>query len=45
MEFLTVDGLQRLLTAASGAGIMITEVQQKVIDMEEYYQKVFRRAL
>lgn len=45
VEFLTVDGLQRLLTAASGAGIMITEVQQKVIDMEEYYQKVFRRAL
>ena len=43
VEFLSMDGLQRLLSAAQDAGIRITDVQQRVIDMEEFYRQVFGR--
>ena len=43
VEFLSTDGLQRLLSAAQDAGIRITDVQQRVIDMEEFYRQVFGR--
>ena len=43
VEFVSSDGLQKLLSAAHDAGILITDVQQRVINMEEFYQQVFRR--
>lgn len=43
VEFVSSDGLQKLLSAAQDAGILITDVQQRVINMEEFYQQVFRR--
>lgn len=44
VEFLSDDGLQKLLSTAYDAGILIKDVQQRVIDMEEYYRQVFGRA-